>query len=186
MSSHATIIAGFGGQGLLFAGQVLAEAANLEGLEVSWMPSYGPEMRGGTASCTVIVADGPIGSPIVDAPDCVIALNPPSMAKFEPTMVPGGLLVVNTTLIEAEPARADLEIVALPCTALARAAGNDRLASVVALGALVARRPIVSVDVVRRALAELTEAKHPELLEADLAAFEAGFAAAGAGVPAAG
>jgi 2-oxoglutarate ferredoxin oxidoreductase subunit gamma len=186
MSEHATIIAGFGGQGLLFAGQVLAEAANLERREVSWMPSYGPEMRGGTASCTVIVADRPIGSPIVDAPDCVIALNPPSMAKFEPTMVPGGLLVVNTTLIEAEPARMDLEIVAIPCTALARAAGNDRLASVVALGALVARRPIVSVAVVRRALAELTGAKHPELLEADLAAFEAGFAAAGAEVAAAG
>ncbi|MGZ9276460.1 MAG: 2-oxoacid:acceptor oxidoreductase family protein [Candidatus Limnocylindrales bacterium] len=181
MSSHATIIAGFGGQGLLFAGQVLAQAANLEGLEVSWMPSYGPEMRGGTASCTVIIADRPIGSPIVDVADSVIALNPPSMAKFEPVLAPGGLLVLNTTLIEAEPQRADIELAALPCTALARAAGNDLLASVVALGGLLARRPIVTVASVHAALADLTAAHHSELLEADLAAFDAGYGAGAAG-----
>ena len=101
---------------------------------MSWMPSYGPEMRGGTASCTVIVADRPIGSPIVDAADSVIALNPPSLAKFEPLLVPGGLLIVNASLIEAEPRRNDIEVAAIPCTALARAAGDDRLVSVVALG----------------------------------------------------
>ncbi len=178
MSSHATIIAGFGGQGLLFAGQVLAQAANRDGLEVSWMPSYGPEMRGGTASCTVIVADTPIGSPIVDVSDAVIALNPPSMAKFEPSLAPGGLLVLDTTLIEAEPRRTDIDLVALPCTAIARSAGNDRLVSVVALGALVARRPFVELASVRAALADLTGAHHADLLEADLAAFEAGYTAA--------
>lgn len=181
MTTHATIVAGFGGQGLLFAGKVLAQAANLEDRHVSWLPSYGPEMRGGTAFCTVIVADRPIGSPIADLVDSVIALNPPSMARFEPMLVPGGLLVVNTTLIEAEPRRTDIELAALPCTALARTAGHDRLVSIVALGALVARRPIVSAISVRAALADLIGDKHPEFLDADLAAFEAGYTVAGAG-----
>ena len=184
MSGHATIIAGFGGQGLLFAGQVLAQAAMTEGRQVSWMPSYGPEMRGGTAYCTVIVSERPIGSPIVDLADSVIALNPPSMAKFEPLLAPGGLLVANTSLIEAEPSRSDIEIAAIACTGLARTAGHDRLASVVALGALVARRPIVSRDAVRAALEEMTGAHHADLLEMDLAAFDAGMAAAREGVAA--
>lgn len=177
MSGHATIIAGFGGQGLLFAGQVLAQAAMSEGKDVSWMPSYGPEMRGGTAYCTVIVSEASIGSPIVDVADSVIALNPPSLARFEPLLVPGGLLVVNTSLIEAEPRRTDLEVAAFACTALARTAGHERLASVVALGGLVARRPIVSRAAVIAALEELTGQHHPELLVADLAAFDAGLAA---------
>jgi len=171
---HATIFGGFGGQGLLFAGHVLAEAAVIEGRDVSWMPSYGPEMRGGTASCTVIVADRPIGSPIVDAADSIVALNPPSLAKFESVLVPGGLLVLNASLIEAEPRRQDIEVLALPCTALARAAGDDRLVSVVALGGLIARRPIVSAASVREALANLT-GRHRNLLEADLAAFARGY-----------
>lgn len=174
---HSTIFGGFGGQGLLFAGHVLAEAAVIEGREVSWMPSYGPEMRGGTASCTVIVADRPIGSPIVDAADSVVALNPPSLAKFEPVLAPGGLLVLNVSLIEAEPRRQDIEVLALPCTALARAAGDDRLVSVVALGGLLARRPIVGVDSVRKALANLV-GRHANLLEADLAGFDRGYAQA--------
>jgi len=176
--NHATIFGGFGGQGLLFAGQALAQAGVLEDLQVSWMPSYGPEMRGGTASCTVIVADRPIGSPIVDLADSVIALNPPSLAKFEPLLAPGGLLIVNTSLIEAEPRRTDVEIVAIPCTALARQAGDDRLVSVVGLGALVARRPMVAPDSVRQALVDLVGRHHSELVAADLAAFAAGFEAA--------
>jgi 2-oxoglutarate ferredoxin oxidoreductase subunit gamma len=179
---HATIFGGFGGQGLLFAGHVLAEAAVIEGRDVSWMPSYGPEMRGGTASCTVIVADRPIGSPIVDTADSVVALNPPSLAKFEALLAPGGLLVVNASLIEAEPRRVDVELLALPCTALARAAGDDRLVSVVALGALIARRPIVSPESVRQALANVV-GRHPELLAADLAAFTRGYDRAASPAP---
>ncbi len=178
MSGHATIIAGFGGQGLLFAGKVLAQAAMSEGKMVSWMPSYGPEMRGGTASCTVIVAEGVIGSPVVDIADSVIALNPPSLARFEPALAPGGLLVMNTSLIEALPSRADLEVLAIPCTALARDSGHARLASVVALGGLIARRPLVAPDSVRAALAEMTGPQHLDLLTADLTAFDAGLAAA--------
>jgi 2-oxoglutarate ferredoxin oxidoreductase subunit gamma len=176
---HATIFGGFGGQGLLFAGHVLAQAAVIEGRNVSWMPSYGPEMRGGTASCTVIVADRPIGSPIVDTADSVVALNPPSLAKFEPLLAPGGLLVLNTSLIEAEPRREDVEVLALPCSALAHEAGEDRLVSVVALGGLIARRPIVSPDSIREALVELLGRHHPELVAADLVAFNRGYEEAG-------
>jgi len=174
----ATIFAGFGGQGLLFAGHALAEAALLEGREVLWIPSYGPEMRGGTASCTVIVADGPIGSPIVDRAEAAVVLNPPSLARFEPLLAPGGLLVLNTSLIEAEPSRADLEVVRVPCTAVAREAGDDRLVSVVGLGALLARRPIVEPASVEAALRRLLADRPASVLPADLAALAAGERAA--------
>ena len=168
---HAAIFAGFGGQGLLFAGHVLAEAALLEGRAVSWLPSYGPEMRGGTASCTVIIADRPIGSPIIDAADSVIALNPPSMAKFEPMLIPGGLLVVNSSLIEAEPQRTDVDVAQIPCSAIARETGDDRLVSVAALGGLIARRPIVEIDSIRAALVGLVGEHRPALTAANLNAF---------------
>ena len=174
---HGTVFGGFGGQGLLFAGHVLAQAAVIEGRTVSWMPSYGPEMRGGTASCTVIVADRPIGSPIVDSAESVIALNPPSLARFEPLVVPGGLLIVNSTLIEAETQRTDIEIAAIPCTALARAAGDDRFVSIVALGGLIARRRIVGRDSLHQALIDVL-GERPELIEANLAAFDSGYGAA--------
>src|SRR3990172_1760380 len=108
------VIAGFGGQGVLFAGQLLAHAALDAGLQTTWMPSYGPEMRGGTANCTVVVADGPIGSPVVGRPQAVIALNLPSLDRFEPLVAPGGLLVVNTSLVDRDVARTDLDVVAIP------------------------------------------------------------------------
>lgn len=173
----STIIAGFGGQGILFAGKVLAQAALLEGREVLWIPSYGPEMRGGTASCTVIVADRLIGSPIVDRADGAVVLNPPSLAKYAPLVAEGGVLVVNTTLIEAEPGRDDIDIVDVPCTALARQAGDDKLVSIVALGALVGRRRLVEPGSVHKALAILLGTKRPQLVEADCAAFDAGYEA---------
>jgi 2-oxoglutarate ferredoxin oxidoreductase subunit gamma len=177
---HATIFGGFGGQGLLFAGHVLAQAAVIEGRMVSWLPSYGPEMRGGTASCTVIVADRPIGSPIVDTADSVLALNPPSLAKFEPLLVPDGLLVVNATLVEAEPRRTDVEVVAVPCTALARAGGDDRFVSIVALGSLIARRPVVGRESLRQAVIEVLGDRRAEMIESNLAAIDSGYAAAAA------
>jgi len=175
---HGAIFAGFGGQGLLFCGHVLAQAALLEGRQVTWMPSYGPEMRGGTASCTVVISDRPIGSPILDTADSVIALNPPSLARFEPTVAPAGLLVVNTSLIEAEPQRRDIEVLALPCTGIASDIGDVRLVSVVALGGMIACRPIVRPESVRQALRDLLSGKNPALIDADLAAFERGFEAA--------
>jgi 2-oxoglutarate ferredoxin oxidoreductase subunit gamma len=183
---HAVILGGFGGQGLLFAGHVLAEAGVLEGRNVSWMPSYGPEMRGGTASCTVIIADGPIGSPVVDAADSVIALNLPSLVKYGPLVVPGGLLVLNASLIGDETARTGIETLRLPCTALARTAGDDRLVSVVALGGLIARRPIVQPESIRTALIALIGPTHANLSVADLAAFSGAYEQARIPEPAAG
>ena len=172
---RAVVISGFGGQGLLFAGTVLARAAMAEGLEVFWIPSYGPEMRGGSAACTVIVGDRPIGSPVVDRADAVIALSGPALARYGRLVAPGGLLVIDGTLVDAA-GTAGAEVVAPWCTSIARAAGDDRLVSVVALGALIARRPIVAVEAVRAALGVTAGAKHPEVLRADLEAFDAGFA----------
>lgn len=168
---RATVLSGFGGQGLLFAGQVLAQAGMFEGLNVSWLPSYGPEMRGGTASCTVIVSDRPIGSPVVDRVDCLIALNPPSLAKFEGLLAPGGLLVLNDSLIEAEPARTDIEVLRVPCSALARTVGDERVISVIALGAAIGRLPLVEAESVRQAL---TVKGGREVVEMNLRAFELG------------
>ena len=176
--SSGTIFAGFGGQGLLFCGKVLAQAALLEGKHVTWMPSYGPEMRGGTASCTVVVSDRPIGSPILDIADAVVALNPPSMARFEPVLAPRGLLLVNTSLVEAEPTRRDIEVLALPCTRIASDVGDVALVSIVALGGLIAYRPIVRAGSVRDALAYMLAGKSRQLLDADLAAFQRGHEAA--------
>jgi 2-oxoglutarate ferredoxin oxidoreductase subunit gamma len=169
---RATILSGFGGQGLLFAGQVLAQAGMFEGLHVSWLPSYGPEMRGGTASCTVIVADRPIGSPVVDRVDLLIALNPPSLAKFEGLLAPGGLLVLNDSLIEADPARTDIEVLRVPCSALARSVGDERVISVIALGAAIGRLPIVAPESMRQAL---TLKGSREVVEMNLQAFGLGF-----------
>lgn len=171
---RSTIFAGFGGQGLLFAGHVLAQAAVVEGFTTSWMPSYGPEMRGGTASCTVIIADRPIGSPIVDVVDCLVALNPPSVARFEPMVASGGILVVDSSRIDSMTRRADLEVVALPLTSLAGEVGDDRLVSIVALGALIGRRPIVQPDSIREAIADLLGRGREALVASDLRAFGIG------------
>ncbi|HEU4572218.1 MAG TPA: 2-oxoacid:acceptor oxidoreductase family protein [Candidatus Limnocylindrales bacterium] len=174
---HTTIFGGFGGQGILFAGHVLAQAAVLEDLAVTWMPSYGPEMRGGTASCTIVIADHPIGSPVVDTADSVIALNPPSLARFEPFLASGGLVVVNTSLVEATPRRTDVTVVAVPCSALARESGDDRFVSIVGLGALIAARPTVRRASVEAALAVVLGDRASAWIDANLAALDRGFEA---------
>jgi 2-oxoglutarate ferredoxin oxidoreductase subunit gamma len=174
---RSVVFAGFGGQGLLFAGQILARAAIRDGFETFWIPSYGPEMRGGTASCTVIVGDEEIGSPVVDRYDAAVVMNPPSMARFAPRLAADGLLVVNSSLV-ADPAPVPVaQELRVECTRLAAGAGDDKLVSVVALGALVGRTGIVSVAAVRRAIREVVGAKRPQVLEADLAALDAGLAA---------
>ena len=177
---RSALFAGFGGQGLLFAGQVLARAGIRDGLEVFWIPSYGPEMRGGTASCTVIVGDGEIGSPVVDRYDAAVVMNPPSFAKFAPRVADGGLLIVNASLVDLDDVAAPPGVTLLPlrCTELAAGAGDDTLVSVVALGALVERLGWVSAEAVRRTIRDVVGAKRPEVLEADLRAFEAGREAA--------
>lgn len=174
---RSTIFAGSGGQRLQFAGEVLAEAATLEGLEVLWIPSYGTAMRGDTTSCAVIVADRPIESRIVGRADHAVVLNPPSMAKYAPSVAAGGLLVVNGSLIEAEPGRDDIEVLEVPCTALARMAGDDGLVSLVALGALIGARRFVEPASVHRALGVLLGLRHTDLVAAEIAAFDAGYEA---------
>jgi 2-oxoglutarate ferredoxin oxidoreductase subunit gamma len=172
---HAVVFAGFGGQGLLFAGQILARAAIADGLEVFWIPSYGPEMRGGTASCTVIVSDEAIGSPVVDRYDAAVVMNPPSLAKFGPRVADGGLVIINASLIGEGPAeRPKLDELRVPCTELAAGAGDDKLVSVVALGALIGRLGWVSRESVLTAIREVVGARRPSILAADLAALDAG------------
>ncbi len=171
---RSIIIAGFGGQGILFAGKVLARAAMNEDREVLWIPSYGPEMRGGTASCTVIIGDEPIGSPVVDRADAAVVLNPPSHAKFAGKVAPGGLLVSNETLVGETSGRSDITELRIPCTRLARDAGDDSLVSVVALGALVGHLRLVRPTSIRNAIRETVGTKHLEVLDADLAAFDVG------------
>lgn len=175
---RATVFAGFGGQGLLFAAETLARAALGEGREVLWIPSYGPEMRGGTASCTVIVSDSRIGSPVVDQFDAAVVLNPPSLAHFEEMVAPGGVLVVNDSLIEAEATRSDIHVLRIRCTARARAAGSEQMTAVVALGAVVGATSIVSADAAREALTQMVAQKHPETMAGNLAALQAGLDAA--------
>lgn len=173
---HSVVFAGFGGQGLLFTGQVLARAAIKDGLEVFWIPSYGPEMRGGTASCTVIVGDEPVGSPVVDRFDAAVAMNLPSLRKFGPRVASGGVLILNSSLLGDEGSgRGDLDEMRLPCTELAAKGGDDKLVSIVALGALVARLGWVTPAAVRAALGEMASKKRPEIVQSDLGAFAAGF-----------
>jgi 2-oxoglutarate ferredoxin oxidoreductase subunit gamma len=175
---RAVVFAGFGGQGLLFAGQILARAAIADGLETFWIPSYGPEMRGGTAACTVIVGDEEIGSPVVDRYDAAVVMNAPSLAKFGPRVADRGLLIINASLVaEAAAGRPQIDELRLPCTELAASAGNDKLVSVVALGALVGRLGWVTRESVVGAIREVVGAKRPAILSADLAALEAGFSA---------
>lgn len=137
------IIAGFGGQGIMFIGQILAYAGMLEGRNVSWMPSYGPEMRGGTANCGVIISSEEIASPVVAEPTSLIIMNQPSLAKFEPSLVTGGLLVYNSSLIEVVPQRNDVICLPVPANTIAESLGDARISNMVALGAYLARKPVV-------------------------------------------
>lgn len=174
---RSVVFAGFGGQGLLFAGQVLARAAIRDGLEVFWIPSYGPEMRGGTASCTVILGDAEIGSPVVDRYDAAVVMNPPSLTKFAPRVADGGLLLVNTALVEGSADRDEVDELRIDCTALAARGGDDKLVSVAALGALVARLGWVSAASVEATIRDMVGAKRPEILQADLGVLAAGLEA---------
>ncbi|PKO23547.1 MAG: 2-oxoacid:ferredoxin oxidoreductase subunit gamma [Chloroflexi bacterium HGW-Chloroflexi-1] len=146
------IFSGFGGQGALFAGQLLAYAAVDAGKHVTWIPSYGPEMRGGTAHCTVVVSDEPIGSPLVRRPTTVVALNLPSFDKYENLVKPGGRLIYNSSLMDVQPNRADIRYVAVPANEIGETLGNVRQANVVLLGAFLATTGALPLDVVESAL----------------------------------
>jgi len=158
------IISGFGGQGSLFAGQLLAYAAMGEDLHVTWIPSYGPEMRGGKARCTVVVSDQEIGAPLVRHPSAAIVLNIPSMEAFEPAVKPGGVLVVNSSMITDESDRDDIRAIYIPASDLATELGSVRMANVICLGALVEATGVVTEEAVERALDEHLPARHRRLL----------------------
>ncbi|HMN13357.1 MAG TPA: 2-oxoacid:acceptor oxidoreductase family protein [Bellilinea sp.] len=174
--NNAIMISGFGGQGTLFAGQVLAYAAMDKGLEVTWIPSYGPEMRGGTANCTVIVSEQEIGSPVVRHPDAVIAMNLPSVDKYEPLVKPGGYLFVNTSMVNRPVEREDIHVVELPANEIAEKLGDKRLTNMVMLGSLLGNLNLLPLEAVEKSLKEHLPAKHHKLLPANYKALEEGAA----------
>lgn len=171
---HEIIISGFGGQGVLFAGQLLAYAALAEGRHVTWIPSYGPEMRGGTAHCTVIVSDDEIGSPLVQHPTAALVLNPPSLVKYAPLVQENGVLVLDATLIEQRSDRTDIHEIALPAKEIADELGASQIANVVMLGALLAATRVVALATMDKVLEEHVSAKHRHKLEANKAALRRG------------
>lgn len=169
------IIAGFGGQGVLFAGQVLAYAAMDAGRHVTWIPSYGPEMRGGTANCTVIIGDEPIGAPLVDRPDVAIVLNAPSFEKYEPLVKPGGLLIVNSAIIDAESERNDIDVIYVPANHIAAELGSAKMLNMVVVGALLGSQPIFTVQQLGKTLREHLPASKQHLLDANIQVLQRGF-----------
>jgi 2-oxoglutarate ferredoxin oxidoreductase subunit gamma len=169
-------IAGFGGQGIILAGRLICLAAMAEGKHVSHIPSYGAEMRGGTANCSVVVSDEEIGSPLVPRPDVCIVMNSPSLVKFQPIVREGGLLIWNKSLIDIAPERGDVESLAVPANEIAEAAGSFKAANMVVLGVLAKRRPaIASMDALRAALNEAVSARHHELNQINRAALARGY-----------
>ena len=168
------IIAGFGGQGVLFAGQLLSYAAMDAGKEVTWIPSYGPEMRGGTANCTVIIADVEIGSPLVRHPKAVIAMNLPSLDKYESTVVVGGVLVVNSSMVNRSIRRTDLPAILIPASDIAESLGDKRMMNMVLLGSLLANLPLLPIEALEKALEQHLPARHHRLLPLNYKALRQG------------
>jgi 2-oxoglutarate ferredoxin oxidoreductase subunit gamma len=168
------VFSGFGGQGALFAGQLLAYAAMDEDKHVTWIPSYGPEMRGGTAHCIVIISDEEIGAPTTRTPSAAIVLNIPSLDKYEPLMKPNGYLIINRSLIPRATTRTDITVIDVPANDLAAELGNVKMANVVALGALVAASQIVKVESVFQALDIHMPAKRKRLTRPNQAALMKG------------
>lgn len=173
------VISGFGGQGALFAGQLLAHAALDAGLETTWFPSYGPEMRGGTAHCTVILADAPIGSPVVRNPRAAVVMNIPSLERYEPLVQTGGVLVVNGSLVDRQPRRDDLDVLMIPAGTVAQELGDARLANMVLIGALVTRLPALDLEHVKATLRRVLPEGKRALEGPNLRALERGAALAG-------
>ena len=168
------VLAGFGGQGVLFAGKVMANAGLIDGRNVSWMPSYGPEMRGGEANCAVVVSDEPIGSPLVSEPPVLVAMNKPSLMKFMPMMPAGGTLLYNASLIEGVELRTDVTVIPVACNEVAEQLGNGRVSNMVMLGAIQAATEVVTDDNLVQTLRDWLGEKKAHLLDINLKAIEAG------------
>ncbi len=168
------IFAGFGGQGVLFAGQLLTYTAMDEGREVTWIPSYGPEMRGGTANCTVVISDEEIGSPFVKNPTAVVAMNLPSLDKYEDLVAEGGVLVVNTSMVNREVARKDIKVVSVLGNDIAREMGSERSLNMIMLGALLGNLDLLPLDAVEKALEAHLPERHKKFLPANKVALRKG------------
>ena len=172
--THQFLIAGFGGQGLLFAGKFMVNKGMLEGKEVTWLPSYGPEMRGGTANCSVIISDEPVGSPIVDHPDVLMVMNRPSLDKYESAVQPGGMIFVDSTLIDRRVERTDVTTFYVPATAMASESGITTLANMILTGKILMELGQFDMADVENALRKVVSAKHPEMYEVNLKALTMG------------
>lgn len=169
------VIAGFGGQGIILAGKLLAQTAMKEGLEVTCMPSYGAEVRGGTANCMVVIADEPIACPLVSRPDSVIAMNKASLNKFAPHIKNGGLLVMNSSLIKEKPQLSEtVEILAVPADELAVELGNPKIANMVALGAYLQKKEIISPDAAAACLPDVLAGRYHKTLPVNTEALRRG------------
>lgn len=173
--TKSVLIAGFGGQGVLFAGKFLAYKGLLENKEISWLPSYGPEMRGGTANCTVIVSDEPVGSPIVANPDILVAMNLPSFDKYEASAKAGGYIFADSTLISKTTTREDVTAFYIPATQMAKDMGIPTLANMIMMGKVIKETGVVSFDEIEQAIAKVVSAKHASMAEINLKALEAGY-----------
>ena len=169
------LIAGFGGQGVLFAGKFLATKGLIEGKNVSWLPSYGPEMRGGTANCSVIISDDPVGSPIVNAPNCLIAMNLPSLRRYENSVVPGGMILVDSTLIEEKVERSDVSVFYVPATKMAKDEGFSTLANMILCGKLIEESADLKFENTDEALKKVIPPRKANLLDINLKALKVGY-----------
>ena len=173
--THELIFAGFGGQGILFAGKLLAYAAMMSESNVSWLPSYGPEMRGGTANCHVIVSDEPVSSPMITVPTILAAMNKPSFEKFEQSVKPGGIIVKDSTLIDAKPARTDISYFDIPATQIAIDLNSDKLANMVMTGKIIKESGMLDMDIVLKALEKIVPPSKKELIETNTKVLMAGY-----------
>lgn len=162
--THEIIMAGFGGQGVMAMGKILAEAALKEGKNVSWLPSYGPEMRGGTANCNVIVSDEPVGAPVVSEATAALILNRPSLDKFEKDVVPGGVLIINSSLIEQKATRTDIKVYYVPANDIANELGNGRIMNMVMLGAYLEASGAAKQDTIMEIITEIFSGKKASVI----------------------
>ena len=174
MSTKQILVSGFGGQGILFAGKFLAYKGLIEEKQVSWLPSYGPEMRGGTASCSIIISDEPVGSPIVSNPDVLVAMNLPSLDKYEDSVVPGGIIFADSTLIDRKVQRDDVTVYYIPATALASEKGLGNLANMIMVGKLLDVLGEYSEEAVKAALGKVVSAKKANMFDMNLNAMKIG------------
>ena len=175
MATAQILFAGFGGQGILFSGKFLAYNGLIAGKQLSWLPSYGPEMRGGTANCSVILSDDPIGSPIITVPDMLVVMNNPSLDKYEDTVAPGGKIFVDSSLIERKVKRTDVDVYYIPATAMAAEHGLDTLANMILVGKLIRESGVVDFTNVDAVLDKIVSAKHQDLKQFNHQALELGY-----------